>query len=396
MLRRIVPTAAAVLLAGSFAAAQQSPAPAQQSKSAGKDVLVIKAPEPPKDQPQFVPALKAVDLDKRPKLSEGTKMQLIQIMDAELVHVRKYFPLGDKTMVITPEGTVKPGDAQLFQMMQATGAAAKVGDKVQITNVIFHEKSITFEINGGPKKKSKWYQHITISGMGGSVAPTDPNQAQPTGASMSLQFSKYVPEMNGEELKKLVSPVLDFSVKTAAEVYIDTLPPKIKQAVKAHEVLVGMNKDMVVMAKDRPQQKVREKDASGKEYEEWIYGAPPQDVVFVRFKGDEVTQVKTAKIGGQMIVKTEKEVDVKDGVATLASLKASNSPEDAQQNQQAQAQQPVKRPTLKRPDEMPDPEVQQRKPTVDNPQRDEEPQWGDKKKSDDGADQSSQQQKPPQ
>ncbi|HET6933750.1 MAG TPA: hypothetical protein VFI72_02860, partial [Candidatus Angelobacter sp.] len=210
MLRRIVPTAAAVLLAGSFAAAQQSPAPAQQSKSADKDVLVIKAPEPPKDQPQFVPALKAVDLDKRPKLSEGTKMQLIQIMDAELVHVRKYFPLGDKTMVITPEGTVKPGDAQLFQMMQATGAAAKVGDKVQITNVIFHEKSITFEINGGPKKKSKWYQHITISGMGGSVAPTDPNQAQPTGASMSLQFSKYVPEMNGEELKKLVSPVLDF------------------------------------------------------------------------------------------------------------------------------------------------------------------------------------------
>ncbi|HET6933357.1 MAG TPA: hypothetical protein VFI72_00875, partial [Candidatus Angelobacter sp.] len=221
------------------------------------------------------------------------------------------------------------------------------------------------------------------------------NQAQPTGASMSLQFSKYVPEMNGEELKKLVSPVLDFSVKTAAEVYIDTLPPKIKQAVKAHEVLVGMNKDMVVMAKDRPQQKVREKDASGKEYEEWIYGAPPQDVVFVRFKGDEVTQVKTAKIGGQMIVKTEKEVDVKDGVATLASLKASNSPEDAQQNQQPQAQQPVKRPTLKRPDEMPDPEVQQRKPTVDNPPREPEPEWGDKKKSDDGADQSSQQQKPP-
>jgi hypothetical protein len=395
MLRRIVPTAAAVLLAGSFAAAQQSPAPAQQSKSAEKDVLVIKAPEPPKDQPQFVPELKAVDLDKRPKLSEGTKMQLIQIMDAELVHVRKYFPLGDKTMVITPEGTVKPGDAQLFQMMQATGAAAKVGDKVQITNVIFHEKSVTFEINGGPKKKSKWYQHITISGMGGSVAPTDPNQAQPTGASMTLQFSKYVPEMNGEELKKLVSPVLDFSVKTAAEVYIDTLPPKIKQAVKAHEVLVGMNKDMVVMAKDRPQQKVREKDASGKEYEEWIYGAPPQDVVFVRFKGDEVTQVKTAKIGGQMIVKTEKEVDVKDGVATLASLKASNSPEDAQHNQQAQAQQPVKRPTLKRPDEMPDPEVQQRKPSVDNPPRDEEPEWGDKKKSGDGPDQSSQQQKPP-
>ena len=129
--------------------------------------------------------------------------------------------------------------------------------------------------------------------------------------------------MTGPELKELLTPVLDFSVKTAAEVFVDTLPPKIKEAVKRHEVLVGMNHDMVVMAKDRPPQKVREKDDKGKEYEEWIYGAPPQDVVFVRFAGDEVVQVKTAKIGGQIIVKTEKEVDVKDGVPTLAALKSS-------------------------------------------------------------------------
>jgi hypothetical protein len=121
---------------------------------------------------------------------------------------------------------------------------------------------------------------------------------------------------------------------------------------------------------------VRDKDDKGKDYEDWIYGTPPQDVVFVRFVGDEVTQVKIAKVGGQMIVKTEKEVDVKDGVPTLAALKASESPQDVSAT--SQQQQPTHRPTLKRPDEQPDPMTQPQGNTGANqsqPAQD-EPQWG--------------------
>ena len=337
-------------------------------------------------QPQAdtTPHLKPVDLDSREKLADGTKMQLIRVMDAEFVHVRKNLPVGEKNLVIAPDGLVKPGDAELYRMAQSFGAAAKVGDRVQITNIVFKEKSIYFEINGGPKKKTKWYQHIEISGMGGSTGGVDPNQAQPTGAAVTLEFKKHVPEMTGAELKQMLTPVLDFSVKTAAEVFVDTLPPKIREAVKKHEVLVGMNHDMVVMAKDRPPQKVREKDDKGKEYEEWIYGAPPQDVVFVRFAGDEVVQVKIAKIGGQITVKTEKEVDVKDGVPTLAALKSSNNPQDV--SGAPEPDQPTHRPTLKRPDEQPDPMTQPgtqpaggasstRSP---QPQQQDEPQWGTK------------------
>jgi hypothetical protein len=219
----------------------------------------------------------------------------------------------------------------------------------------------------------------------------DNNQAQPTGAALSLQFNKYVPEMTGEELEKLLSPVLDFSVKTAAEVYIDTMPPKIRQAMKNHEVLVGMNKDMVVMAKDRPQSKVREKDSSGKEYEEWLYGAPPKDVVFVRFNGDEVIQVKTAKVGGQIVVKNQKEVDVKDGVVTLASLQASSSPQDVKPQAPGDQQQaPIKRPTLRREGEQPDPTIRRAPAQVPSDHSD-EPQWGTDKTDGAGG-----QQKPPQ
>jgi hypothetical protein len=365
-------------------ASQDKDAPAQnqangQSKPADSNVFVLKSPQAPPST-QFTPQLRAVDLEKRPKVDEATRMLLIQLLDAEFVHTRKFFALGDKSIVINPQGQVNPGDAALFQQVQAHGAAAKVGDKVQITNVIFHEKSISVQINGGPKKHGKWYDHVSVGvgGSGGAVSPTNPNDNPATGAEFTLQFNREIPQMTGDELRKLLSPVLDFSLKNASQVYAETLPPKVRDAIKNHEVLVGMNRDMVVMAKDRPPQKVREKDDKGKEYEEWIYGAPPQDVVFVRLVGDEVTQVKTAKAGGELVLKTQKEVEVKDGVASMAALQASQSPQDVKQQSQEQEQQSKTRPTLRREGEQPDVEILrapngQTQQTSGQPS---EPEWG--------------------
>ena len=387
---------------------QAPPNPTQPSRP-GITVTPIRPSDPvtpkPADAqqpsvPDNTPHLKPNDLEGRQNLNDGTKMQLIRVLDAEFVHVRKNLPVGEKDLVIAPDGLVKPGDAQLYRQAQTYGAAAKVGDRVQITNIVFKEKAIYLEINGGPKKKTKWYQHIQVSGMGGSTGGVDPNQGQPTGAAVTLEFKKHVPEMTGAELKQMLTPVLDFSVKTAAEVFVDTLPPKIREAVKKHDVLVGMNHDMVVMARDRPEQKVREKDDKGKEYEEWIYGAPPKDVVFVRFSGDEVVQVKTAKVGGQITVKTEKEVEVKDGVPTLAALKSSDNPQDVSGT--PQQDQPTHKPTLKRPDEQPDP-MTQPAPASSSSTRPlpsgepDEPQWGTKPASGSTDQQpSGSQDKPPQ
>jgi hypothetical protein len=376
MLRRTAFSFSLVLIAYSLAGGQSAPITVTPTRAI--DASPLKPPQPP-PEPAGTIHLKPSDLDSRSPLDNGTKMQLIRLLDAEFVHVRKYFPIGDKSVVIGPDGLIKPGDDVLYGMAQSKGAAAKIGDRVQITNIVFHEKSIYLEINGGPKKKSKWYQHIEIGMGSGSTAAADPNQAQATGAGMTIEFKKHVPEMTGAELKQILAPVLDFSVKTASEVFVDTLPPKIKQAVKSHEVLVGMNHDMVVMAKDRPQQKVREKDEKGHEYEEWIYGAPPQDVVFVRFVGDEVIQVKIAKVGGEMIVKTQKEVDVKDGVPTLASLKSTDAPQDVKAAPEGQQQGPVHRPTLKRPDEQPDPALQLPQTGSSSaplPPAQDDPQWG--------------------
>lgn len=337
------------------------------------------AARPPELEKQVLPPhIKPADLDGRQSLTNPSRMQLIRLLDAEFVHSRKFIPIADKTLIIADDGTVKPGDDELYRMAQTNGAAAKVGDRVQITNIIFKPKSIYLEINGGPKKKTKWYQHIEVGiGSGSNGSSTAATQA--TGAALTIEFKNHVPEMTGPELQQLLTPVLDFSVKSAAQIFADALPPKIRQAVKSHEVLVGMNHDMVVMAKDRPQQKVRDKDAQGHPYEEWIYGTPPQDVTFVRFVGDEVVLVKIARPGGETVVKTQKEVDIVDGVPTLASLESSDSPQDEKGG--PQPEQPAHRPTLKLPGEQTEQERQQQQqqqngdPNAQAPHQ-EEPQWG--------------------
>jgi hypothetical protein len=319
---------------------------------------------PPPSQP-YQPKINVAELEKRPKISKETRLRLISAINAEFARSRKTLPLGFKDINLTPEGKLKPEDSRLYQMALTYGTAAKVGDRIQITNIAIRDKSIYFEINGGPKKKSHWYQHVSVGvgGAGGAVSPDSNTSQVPTGTAITLEFKDHVPEMTGPELEALLDPLFDFTVKTSQEVYLESLPPKVKDAIKKHEILVGMNHDMVVLAKDHPAQKVREKDEKGVEYEEWIYGRAPQDVTFVRFVGDEVTQVKIMKVDGERILKTEKEVDVKDGVASLAAATAKSAP-----GATPESQEPVNKPTLKRPGDTDDSVVNQppSRPTPQN------------------------------
>src|SRR5215469_4482682 len=245
-----------------------------------------------------------------PPISKQTRLDLIHLLNAELVYVKSPFPMGKEGLKLK-DGVVTPSGPDLQQAIAMWGPAAKVGDPARITDVIFKPNYVHVEINGGPVRKQKWYQHITLQGSGGGdvpIAPTDPN-ANARGSFVDVYFDKYVPEMTGDQFMALLSPVLDFHAKSQLEAFLDTMPPKVKQAIQEHRVLVGMNHDMVTFAKGRPPKKDRERDGDT-EYEEWIYGEPPQDVEFVRFVGDEVIRDETMKVGGSKIVKTEKEVDV--------------------------------------------------------------------------------------
>lgn len=274
-------------------------------------------------------------LEKAPPISKQTRMDLIRAFNAELVYIRSFFPMG-KTGLRLENGVITPDREQLQMLMATYGPAAKPGDMAMISDIVIKDRMIHFEINGGPVKKKKWYQRIEVGGMGGTVpvAPSD-SRANPRGSYVDLLFDRSVPEMTPQQLKDLLRPVFDFNSKSAVEAYLETVPPKVKEAIKNHNVLVGMNREMVIYAKGRPPKKDREKDGDT-EYEEWIYGEPPSDVDFIRFVGDEVVRVETMKVGGQKVVRTEKEVDI-------------NAPATAAK--QGEQPRPVNAPSLRRPGE---------------------------------------------
>lgn len=272
-----------------------------------------------------------------PHLSKQTREDLIRGFNAELVFIRAPFPMGKKGLTIK-DGVVSPSGDELQRLIALWGPAVKPGDEARITAVVIKDDHIHFEINGGPIKKQKWYEHIQVSGIGGTtpVAPTDQN-ANPRGSYVDLVFDHYVPDLTPEKFKQLLRPVLDFDSKSAMEAYLDTVPPKVKEAIQNHQVLVGMNREMLIYAKGRPPKKIREKDGET-EYEEWIYGDPPQDVDFVRLVGDEVVRVETMRVDGTKTLRAEKEVDL--------------GPQPSVAKAQSE-QKPANAPSLRRPGETP-------------------------------------------
>ena len=244
-------------------------------------------------------------------LTKEARLEIIRGLSAELCFARVLFPMGKKGLVLKDGKVVSPTSEEMRQMLVDFGPAVKPGDRAQITNVAIRKDSIRFEINGGPVKKQKWYQHIEVGGMGGMapISRSNPN-TNPRGSYVDLAFDGHIPSLTPEQVKQMLSPVLDFSAHSAAEAYMATLPVKVRDAIKDHKVLVGMNHEMVNYAKGRPPQKVRERDGNV-DYEEWIYGQPPQEVEFVRFVGDEVVRVETMKVDGTKMVDTQKQVDVK-------------------------------------------------------------------------------------
>jgi len=264
-------------------------------------------------------------------------MDLTRVFESELVYIRTPFPMGKRGLTLK-DGTISPNGAELQTLMTMWGPSVKPGDQARISGIDIKGDRIHIEINGGPIKKQKWYQRIEVGGAGGGTAPITPSDssANPRGSYVDLVFDHYVPELNPPQLKQLLRPVFDFDAKSAVEAYLESVPPKVKEAIKNHQVLVGMDREMVTYAKGRAPKKIRERDGET-EYEDWIYGEPPQDVEFIRLVGDQVVRVETMKVNGEKIVRTQKEVEVANK-PTVA--KASDAPP-----------RPANAPTLRRPGE---------------------------------------------
>ncbi len=278
------------------------------------------------------------------KLTELGRQTILRTFQAETPFARTYFPMGKVGLKIDPQGNVTPGRAEVGQMVAQFGPAAKPGDRVKITNVYFKGSNIIFEINGGPVKRKKWYERIQM-GAGGAMATPgggDPDvvETNARGSYIALTFKDYIPELSMDQIRAMLKPALDFNSLSAAEAYAKAMPPIVQKAIKEHRALVGMDRDMVTAAMGRPPKKYRDRDGDT-DYEEWIYGQPPQEVSFVRFVGDRVVRIETMKVDGQKEIRTAKEVDLDQDNPTLAK-KEDDEPTSSQ-----------KGPSLLRPGEKP-------------------------------------------
>lgn len=288
------------------------------------------------------------------KLTEAQRTQVIRAFLAERPWVHRALPRGKAGVRIEEDGKIVPSGAEMNQLVSEFGSAAKPGDRVKITAVRFVRHGIDFEINGGPVKKKKWYDRVSVDAGGFTPHGQSGDQLYDlSNGSSVLLILRDDAGITTAHIKELLAPVLDFKSLSQAEAYQKGLPPLVAAAVKKHHALVGMDADMVLFALGRPQQRLHETTKDGQDYDEWIYGTPPQEVEFIRFIGNKVIRIEDMKVSGEKVVRTQNEVG--DSGGTLdASAQKKTLPNSASAPSGAEVSGDQKRrapPTLLRPGE---------------------------------------------
>lgn len=232
-------------------------------------------------------------------LQESSKLALIRFVSGEFAKAIKSLPAGKEGIIVN---VGKPLNPELLERALAThGAAVNNGDKVQITKLDFKEREIIVDLNGGGrgKRSIRDHLHFELGGIPTATTTTEQQEQGPpgllpgSGSTLYLDFDKTVPDLSPTDLKQLLSPFLDFAGERSASVqWVDTLPPAMKKAISERRPMVGMDRDEVIAAIGKPDHKVRERDQSGNDIEDWIYGEPPSKTIFVCFTGDLVTTIR--------------------------------------------------------------------------------------------------------
>lgn len=248
------------------------------------------------------------------KMTERGRRDLVRNLEAEQGFAHRALPMG-AGLTLQANGQLTPGPAQYKRLIFEKGQSAAPGDRVVVTALDIKADRIILDFNGGPYLKHRFLRHVSLN----DAPIVTGNEDKATGSRLTLIFEGGVPEITAPEVKALLEPVIDFGVKSSEQAYADTLPSLLKDSIAAHEVLVGMSRRMVLAALGAPENKVRDQpsgDASGGQYEEWIYGHVPQTVRFIRFSGDRVTVVEIAALGKPIEIHDKNEIGDLDPTPT--------------------------------------------------------------------------------
>lgn len=238
-----------------------------------------------------------VELPSEPMDLAGRR-ELTRMLLAELGWAHQPLPLGAPGLVLHANGRLTVDSPELQKRLYEHGMTADRGDRVMVSDIVVLRDRIEVDVNGGPYLKHRFLRHISVNNM--PLAGNGDMTERATGTRITVLFEGPTPRLTAAELKALLEPVLDFGIKTSEQAYADALPAPIKKAIDEHEILVGMNKRMVLASLGQPESKMRERaqdSATGEVFEEWVYGHTPQTIRFVRFRGDRVVLLKTAALG---------------------------------------------------------------------------------------------------
>lgn len=235
------------------------------------------------------------------KLSQVERANIIRGLVAEFGTAKTMIPRSKKPLELDPNGQF---DQDTWtDAMEEFGPAARLGDMVEITKVEFKDNKLVIQLNHGISGGRKWWHRVQVSGNSnrGSTLGSGATVYAPGGTTLALTFEDGIPSVEPAEFKKMLKPVLDFEQRSATELYMDKLPQEFKDAIEAKKAVVGMDRDMVLLARGKPSSKVRDfKD--GVETEDWIYGVPPGNVSFITFEDGKVIRIKDsyATVGGEV------------------------------------------------------------------------------------------------
>lgn len=228
---------------------------------------------------------------------------------SQVVFAARPIPMGHQGLELHANGKLSPSGNSYQKRLYDNGVAAMPGDRIVITEVKITQDSISLMLNGGPDYKHRFLRHVQV-GVGGAVNPVTQNSpSEPSGAHITLIFNKFVPVLTQDQLTALLAPLFDFHSKSPAKTFVETLPPRIQDAILNHEVLLGMSPKLVTMSKGRPDQRLKEDNPNGLPFEEWIYGQAPEPVEFVRFDNGRVVRLEIADVGKPPVIQTLNQTD---------------------------------------------------------------------------------------
>jgi hypothetical protein len=223
------------------------------------------------------------------QISRDAKFELLRTVLADQAAARINMPFGAEGVDLSENGEVSK--EKLDKEIKKNGQSIASGKVVTITEMSFSDNKIELELDGGGKNKRSFIDHVQVGiGYGGGPVRDDPAK-KAKGSKIVVHFAKKVPpDLKPEALKEMLKPVLDFNKQVAIQSPVDALPPEFREAVKAKEAKIGMDRDTVIMALGRPDKKVREKK-DGVDVEDWIYFQRGLRAKFITFENNVVIRI---------------------------------------------------------------------------------------------------------